>query len=107
MEEEPDWSVLVPVDRQMARELVYVKNCLNNWNGHPIPSQATTVHIFNVNAMQHLEPCCFKDRAFKVFVSYASKQVAFVHEADTFGLVEEYGFTGPEKEMSSRIASSS
>lgn len=104
IEEEPDWSVDVLIDQQMARELIYVKNHLVEWNGYPIPSDKT-VHIFNVNGTEfrQSEPWSNQGKSYKVMVSDASDKVAFVYEAESFNLVEEYGFSQQEMEMSSGV----
>ena len=102
MEEPPDWTVSVHIDRQMASELSYVKTHIAEYNGHPIPSNKT-VHVFNINGTTFCqnEPWLNKSRDYQVFASDASEKVAFVYEAQTFSVVEEYGFTEQEQTMSS------
>ena len=102
MEEEPDWNVAVLIDQQMAQEMIFIKNHLEEWNGYPIPSDKT-VHIFNINGSQfrQSEPWPSNKRTFQVMVSDASEQAAFIYEADAFKLVEEYAFNEQERGLSS------
>ena len=102
IEEFPDWSVSVVIDKQMASELVFIKKHMKDWNGHPIPSDRT-VHVFNVNNTEFVqkEPWTDQNQQYSVMVSDASDRVAFVYEAEQFKLVEEFGFSEQEQRMGS------
>lgn len=95
--EEPNWEIKVELTESCARELDYVESLLKTVDGWPIPIQGE-IEVFNKDGEAYIAPQLYREnKAKSIFVSDASDRVAFVFEAETFHIVEEFGFSEEEK----------
>ena len=101
-EHEPDWEVELTLDEQSRKELKYVRDILTDEDGYPFPVQGEA-KVFTLDKTEYStdEAYGLTDRHFRVFASDASDKVAFIYEAGSFKLVEEFAFSREEQMTSS------
>ena len=99
---EPDWDVQLTLDEQSRSELKYVREILKEEDGYPFPVQGEA-KVFTLDEIDYTtdEAYGLSDSSYRVFASDASEKVAFIYEAGSFKLVEEYAFTQEEQATSS------
>ena len=92
-EEEPNWDILVKLDKQSLDEMEYVKKLLQGMNGYLIPLHRE-VQIYEKDGVSFRTIETFRpEEQSRVFCSDASDKYAFVFEADNFNIVEEFAFS--------------
>ena len=99
---DPDWDVNLTLDDQSRNELKYVRDILKDETGYPFPVQGEA-KVFTLDEVDYCtdEAYGLEDSQYRVFASDASDKVAFIYEAGSFKLVEEFAFTKAEQATSS------
>jgi hypothetical protein len=95
-DEEPDWDILVKLDKQSLDEMEYVKKLLLGINGYLIPLHKE-VQVYEKDGVSFRTIETFRpEEQSRIFCSDASDRYAFVFEADNFNIVEEFAFSEEE-----------
>ena len=99
---DPDWNVKMTLDEQSRKELKFAREIMKDEGGYPFPVQGEA-KVFTLDEVEYTTDEAFglDEDQFRVFASDASEKVAFVYEAGSFKLVEEYAFTQEEQATSS------
>ena len=99
---DPDWDVRMTLDEQSRQELKYVREVLMDMSGYPFPVQGEA-KVFTLDEVEYCtdEQFGLDQVHYRVFASDASEKVAFIYEAGSFKLVEEYAFSREEQATSS------
>ena len=82
-------------------ELLYLRNNLFQFNGHPIFESLTPVKIFSHQDVDYYSSQVAKPADFAIFCSDASDSNAFVFEAEKFQVVEDFIFSPTERKLGS------
>ena len=98
--DDPNWEVNVQVDASAMEELTLCRNIIAGKNGYDIPSRTETLTI-NCADQVVTKSGKIVEEQHELMVSDASDRVAFVYEANKWGIVKEFVFDKGERSISS------